>query len=89
MVGFSDILGRSFKDNKRQINRWKKIVSRFRGILVKTIRDAGSKFDDYSITPKIRQILLQQDYKLTEKTLTFNNIRLNKKQFISLKNLLN
>ena len=55
------------------------IVSRFRGILVKTIRDASSKSDDYSITPKIRQILLQQDYKLTEKTLTFNNIRLNKK----------
>ena len=55
-------------------------MSRFRGILVKTIRDAGSKFDDYSITPKIRQILLQQDYKLTEKTLTFNNIRLNKKK---------
>ena len=32
----------------------KKIVSRFRGELVKMIRDAGSKFDDYSISPKIR-----------------------------------
>ena len=36
----------------------KKIVSRFRGKLVKMIRDARSKFDDYSISPKIRQILL-------------------------------
>ena len=47
-------LGRRSKDDKRQINRWKKIVSRFRGKLVKMIRDAGSKFDDYSISPKIR-----------------------------------
>ena len=44
-----------------------KIVSRFRGKLVKMIRDANSKFDDYSISPKIRQILLQWGYELTEK----------------------
>ena len=31
------------------------------------IKDAGSKFDDYSVSPKIRQILLQWDYELTEK----------------------
>ena len=60
-------LGRRLKDDKRQINRWKKIVSRFRGKLVKMIRDAGSKFDDYSISPKIRQILLHWGYELTEK----------------------
>ena len=35
--------------------------------LVKMIRDAGSKFDDYSISPKIRQILLHWGYELTEK----------------------
>ena len=55
-------LGRRSKDDERQINRWKKIVSRFRGKLVKMIRDAGSKFDDYSISPKIRQILLHCGY---------------------------
>ena len=44
-----------------------KIVSRFRGKLVKMIRNAGSKYDDYSISPKIKQILLQWDYELTEK----------------------
>ena len=60
-------LGRRSKDDKRQINRWKKIVSRFRGKLVKMIKDAGSKFDDYSISPKIRQILLHWGYELTEK----------------------
>ena len=60
-------LGRRLKDDERQIDRWKKIVSRFRGKLVKMIRDLGSKFDDYSILPKIRQILLHWGYKLTEK----------------------
>ena len=38
-----------------EINRWTKIVSRFRGKLGKVIKDADSKFDDYSILPKIRQ----------------------------------
>ena len=41
-------------------------MSRFRGKLVKMIRDAGSKFDDYSISPKVRQILLHWGYELTE-----------------------
>ena len=71
MVGFSGILGtgqgRRLKDDKRQINRSKKIVSRFRGKLVKMIRNAGSKYDDFSISPKIRQILLHWGYELTEK----------------------
>ena len=49
-------LSRRSKDDERQINRWEKIVSRFRGKLVKMIKDAGSKFNDYSISPKIRQI---------------------------------
>ena len=44
----------------------KKIVIRFRGKLVKMIEDADSKFDNYSISPKIRQILLHQRYELTE-----------------------
>ena len=35
-----------------------KIVSRFRGKLVKMIKNSGSKYDNYSISPKIRQILL-------------------------------
>ena len=43
-------LGRRSKDDKRQINKWKKIVDRFKGKLVKIIKDAGSKYDDYSIS---------------------------------------
>ena len=60
-------LGRRSKDDTRQINRREKIMSRFRGKLVKMIRESGSKFDDYSISRKIRQILLHWAYELTEK----------------------
>ena len=60
-------LGRRSKVDKTQINRWKKVVSRFRSKLVKMIRDVGSKFDDYSVWPKIRQMLLHSNYELTEK----------------------
>ena len=44
-----------------------KIISRLRGKLVKMIEDAGGKFDGYSISPKITQILLHWGYELTEK----------------------
>ena len=43
-----------------------KKLSRFRGKLVKMIINAGSKYDDYSILPKIRQILLHWGYELKE-----------------------
>ena len=44
-------LGRKSKGDERQINRRKKVVSRFRGKLVEMIRDTGSKFYNYSISP--------------------------------------
>ena len=71
MVGFSGILGTGQVEDQKMMKDklidGKKIVSRFRGKLVKMIKDAGSKFDDYSISPKIRQILLHWGYELTEK----------------------
>ena len=42
-------------------------MSRFRGKLVKMIRNAVSKYDDYSISPKVRQIVLHWGYELTKK----------------------
>ena len=63
-------LGRRTKDDERQINRWKGIASRFKGFLAKMIKDADSKFDDYSISPKIRQILLHWVYELVESDVT-------------------
>ena len=44
-----------------------KIVSRFIGKLVKMIKNSGSKYHDYSISRKIRQILLHWGYELTKK----------------------
>ena len=41
-------------------------MSRFRGKLVKMIKDAGSKSNDYLISPKIKQILFHWGYQLTE-----------------------
>ena len=44
-------------------------MTKFRGKLVKMIKDAGIKYNDYSISPKIRQILLHWSYELTGKDL--------------------
>ena len=66
---FRYYLGRRSSDDKRQIKRWKGIVTRFKGTLVKMIKNKGAKFDDYSISPKIRQILLHWGYELVENNL--------------------
>ena len=50
----------------KDINRWKNLC-RFKGKLVEMIKYTGSKFDDYSVAPKLRQILLHWGYELTEK----------------------
>ena len=63
---FRYYLGRKTEDDKNQIKRWKRIVNRFKGKLTEMIKNAGSKFDDYSISPKIKQILLHWGYELTE-----------------------
>ena len=44
-------------------------LTRFKGKLIKIIKDADGKFDDYSSLPKIRQILLHCGYKLTKQDL--------------------
>ena len=68
-------LGGRSPDDKRQIKRGKKVVSRFRGKLGKTIKDAGSKFEDYSFL-----WLSHWGYELTEKAFLLtqfldNNLR--------------
>ena len=37
------------------------------------IKNSGSKFGDYSISPKIRQILLHWVYELTKKDFKLSN----------------
>ena len=59
-------LGRRSSDDESQIKRWVAIVNRFKGVLVKMIKDKGVKFDDFSVSPKIRQTLLHWGYELVE-----------------------
>ena len=68
---FGYLLGRRLEDDERQINKWKKKLSRFRGKLVKMIRDVGTKLDDYSISPKIKQNLLRINRRFDK--LTYKN----------------
>ena len=58
--------GRCNSDDSRQIKRWLGIANRFKGILVKMTKDKATKFDDFSVSPKIRQILLHWGYELVE-----------------------
>ena len=41
----------------------------FKGKLMKMIKDPNSRFDNYSISPNIRKILLHWGYELTESDL--------------------
>ena len=60
---------RNYLDNRRQISKWKRIVGRFRGKLVKMIKDINCRFDDDSISPKLRQMLLHWGYEFVENDL--------------------
>ena len=77
MVGLRGTLGtgqvEDLKMIKKKINGWKKIVNRFRGKLVKMTKDAGDKFEDYSIWSKFRQILLDWGHELAEKGFFVNS----------------
>ena len=48
---FQILVRKKSKDDERQIKIWNGIVNRFKGKLTEMIKKAGSKFDDYSISP--------------------------------------
>ena len=62
-------LDRRSLDDKRQINRWKRIVSIFKGKLIKMIKDVKCRFDDYSFSHKSREFFLHWGYELVESDL--------------------
>jgi len=62
-------LGRRSYDDMRQIKRWESITGeggRFRNQLIGRCARAHTTFDDESISPVIRQVLLHWAYELTE-----------------------
>ena len=73
MVGFSGYIkyciGRRSLDDERQITRWKRIVSRLKSKLINMIKNVDGIFDYYSISPKIRDILLHWGCELAESDL--------------------
>jgi hypothetical protein len=65
-------MGRRTKDDERQIGRWLKLAGpngRFRRTLMNKIIKNGTTYDDISISPVIRQVLLDWGYQLTKKDL--------------------
>ena len=63
----------TMSEDERQINKYRGVVNRFKGILVKMIKDKGTSVanrvngvNDYSISPKIRQMLLHWGYELVD-----------------------
>lgn len=63
-------MGERGSDDERQIDRWIKTAgpkSRFRRALINKIKEKKLKYDDETVSPKIRQILQHWGYVLTER----------------------
>jgi hypothetical protein len=63
-------MGKRGGDDERQIKRWQRIAGpngRFMRFLVTQIQKKGGKWNDESVSPKIRQVLQHWGYKLTKK----------------------
>ena len=61
--------GRRTVDDNRQIQRWLNFAGpngRWRGRLISAIKKKGGEYDDYSISPVIRQSLQHWAYQLTK-----------------------
>ena len=61
--------GRRTSDDERQIGRWLKLAGpngRFRRTLMNKIIKKGTTYDDASVSPVIRQVLLHWGYQLTK-----------------------
>ena len=62
-------LGRRTNDDQRQIDRWLNFTGpkgRFKKNLINKIKNQNSEYNDYSISPVIRQSLQHWGYSLTE-----------------------
>jgi hypothetical protein len=66
--------GRRSDDDERQIKRWLAFTGpkgRFRLRLINMLKDNRKKYNDYTVSPVIRQGLLQWGYELTKKDFDF------------------
>ena len=61
--------GRRTKDDQRQIDRWCKCAGdqgRWRLFLIGKIVKSGKKYNDASVSPKVRQLLQHWGYRLSK-----------------------
>ena len=61
--------GKRSPDDERQISRWKKLAGpkgRFRNSLITYIQRKSGKWNDETVSPKIRQTLQHWAYRLTQ-----------------------
>ncbi len=68
--------GKRSLDDERQIKRWKSLAGpkgRFRNMLINLIKRKNTKWNDVTISPKIRQTLQHWAYKLTKKDMKSSN----------------
>ena len=68
-------MGKRSPDDERQISRWLKTAgpkSRFRKALINLINKKNKKFDDFTVSPKMRQTLQHWGYRLTERDFKSN-----------------
>jgi hypothetical protein len=64
--------GRRTSDDRRQIDRWLKLTGpngRFKKRLINMVKKKGTTYNDYEVSPVIRQVLLHWGYELTPKDL--------------------
>jgi hypothetical protein len=62
--------GRRTEDDERQVKRWLAFTGpsgRFKNWLIRMIKNKNTTFDDYKISPKIRQGLQHWAYQVTKK----------------------
>ena len=67
-------MGKRGEDDERQIKRWKALAGpngRFMRFLVTQIIKRKAKWDDETVSPKIRQVLQHWGYKLTKSDYDF------------------
>lgn len=73
-------MGKRGPDDERQIKRWQSLAGvngRFRKYLITLIQKKGGKWNDETISPKIRQTLQHWGYKLTKSDYDFEIKRRN------------
>jgi len=63
-------LGRRTSDDQRQLARWKSFDGRWKSNLINRIRKANTSYDDFTISPAIRQSLLHWGIEVTEADVT-------------------